>query len=691
MAHEMMDPAAHGGMLMPTGASCTAFRPALSTKGWSIAATSAVKGHLASAALRPSTRSWWQSKSSRQGRPFKTQTLTLRTRSPKIVSGLRYLPAAKRGAIGRFEVRVSRDGRRYGGVVAKGRWERNSMTKQVAWSPKRVRSVKVTIRSVSPARSRSVTAASIRLLGAPKAVAAPATSVPAAAPAAPPSDTSTTAAPVPASSAPTAPVPTVQGDPSVVGRWGPTIAFPLVPVAAAAIPGNRLVVWAADEDLNFGQTGAAATQTAVVDLTTGAVSATRVSNTGHNMFCPGISMLADGRILVTGGISNTETSIYDPTTDRWSAGPRMNIERGYQGQTTLSDGRAFTVGGSWSGPIGGKVGEVYTPGGAWRTLPGVPAEPMLTADNGGVYRSDNHAWLIASSGGTVLQAGPSKQMNWISTSGDGAVSPAGSRGDAGDQMNGNAVLFDVGKVLTVGGATSYQDVDATGAASVLDLTGGYGRPVSVERTGSLAHPRSYANSVVLPDGSVFTVGGMQHPVPFSDAGSVLTPELWNPASGAWAEMADAAEPRNYHSVATLLPDGTVFSGGGGLCGSGCATNHPTGQIFSPPYLFDADGTPAARPIITGVPAAVRPGQTITVTTGTTASSFVLIRAGASTHSVDNDQRRVPLTVSSRSGSAVTLAVPSDTGVVLPGRYMLFAVTDRGVPSISAPVSVSLGE
>ncbi len=56
-------------------------------------------------------------------------------------------------------------------------------------------------------------------------------------------------------------------------------------------------------------------------------------------------------------------------------------------------------------------------------------------------------------------------------------------------------------------------------------------------------------------------------------------------------MAQEAEPRNYHSVAVLLPDGTVFSGGGGLCGS-CATNHPDGQIFCPPYLFNADGSPA---------------------------------------------------------------------------------------------------
>ena len=42
-------------------------------------------------------------------------------------------------------------------------------------------------------------------------------------------------------------------------------------------------------------------------------------------------------------------------------------------------------------------------------------------------------------------------------------------------------------------------------------------------------------------------------------------------------MATGPTPRNYHSVALLLPDGRVFSGGGGLCGP-CATNHPDAQI-----------------------------------------------------------------------------------------------------------------
>ncbi len=44
----------------------------------------------------------------------------------------------------------------------------------------------------------------------------------------------------------------------------------------------------------------------------------------------GIAMLPDGRVVVTGGVDNRHTSLYDPTADGWVAGPPMNLGRGYQ-------------------------------------------------------------------------------------------------------------------------------------------------------------------------------------------------------------------------------------------------------------------------------------------------------------------------------------------------------------------------
>lgn len=114
----------------------------------------------------------------------------------------------------------------------------------------------------------------------------------------------------------------------------------------------------------------------------------------------------------------------------------------------------------------------------------------------------------------------------------------------------------------------------------------------------MSYARAFGNSVVMPDGKVAVFGGQSFPVPFSDATSAMTPEIWDPATGRFTRMASMAVPRNYHSVANLLPDGRIFTGGGGLCGA-CATNHPDGAIFTPPYLLNADGSEKARPVITG--------------------------------------------------------------------------------------------
>lgn len=70
------------------------------------------------------------------------------------------------------------------------------------------------------------------------------------------------------------------------------------------------------------------------------------------------------------------------------------------------------------------------------------------------------------------------------------------------------------------------------------------------------------------------------------------------------------------------------------------------------------------------------------------ASFVLMRAAAATHSTDNDQRRVPVVSTAAGGGTYNVSVPADTGVVLPGTYMLFALDAQGVPSIGRFVTIS---
>ena len=278
-------------------------------------------------------------------------------------------------------------------------------------------------------------------------------------------------------------------------------------------------------------------------------------------------------------------------------------------------------------------------------------------------------------------------MNWYGTTGAGSQASAGSRTGDGDAMCGNVAMFDAvaGKILAVGGAPDYQDIDATANAHIITI----GTPpavATVQGIGSMAYQRSFANSVILPDGTVLIIGGQVYAEPFSDATAQFTPELFNPATNTFTQLAPMAIPRNYHSTALLMPDATVFSGGGGLCGA-CATNHYDGQIFAPPYLY-AGGNLATRPVINSVSATtIKVGNTFSATTNGAVTKWSIIRITSTTHTVNTDQRRIALTATA-SGNTYSFTLPSDPGVALPGAWMLFAMNSANVPSVAKTILIT---
>ena len=630
--------------------------PALSRSGWTVAADSQAPGDAASSVLDGDGLTIWDTSFTDPVPPL-PHSITIDMHATDVTTGLSYLPRQDgnlNGTIGRYSVAVSLDGRVWRQVAA-GTWADDATNKYAVFAPVSARFVRLTALSEAGNRGPWTSAAEVNVLG----------------------------------EAPSA---------AVGGRWSAPIGFPIVPVSAVMLPDDKLLTFSAYGDMAFDKTPDTVTKVAVLDLRTGNVTEPIDVNTHHQMFCTGIALLPDGRVLVNGGSNDRATSIYDPATNKWSIGPLMNIPRAYNSDTTLTTGQVLTLGGSWYDSAGNKNGEIFTASGAtgsWRELPGVLASNILTADPGGSWRSDNHPWLFAQAGGTVFQAGPSKQMNWITTAGNGSITGAGLRGTSADAMNGDAVMYTPGKILTVGGATAYQDagsvtdVQATGRGYVVNISGGPHKPVIVTRTGNMAYARAFANGVALPNGEVLVVGGQQHPEPFSDTGAALSPELWNPATNKFTAMAPATIPRDYHSVAVLLPDGRVFSGGGGLCGSSCTTNHPDGQIFSPPYLFNANGTLRRRPRIRTAPDMATTGTTITVRTNSRTPKFALIRMGESTHTVDNDQRRIPVTATLVRGTKFRyrLRLPASTGVLLPGNYMLFALYANGTPSVAKIINI----
>ena len=642
------------GALRPSGDTLITAANPIDRTGWSITADSQQPGNEATKALDGNSGSIWHSAYSPTNVPL-PHSVTIDMKTARNVQGITYLPRQdgnSNGNWGRHNIQLSSDGSSFT-TVAYGTYLDDKSLKSTVIEPKSARYVRIVISTEAGGRGPWSSAAEINVLSA-------------------------------ASSTPPA---------SGTGKWGPTIAFPVIPVAAAVLPNSgKVLAWSSYAAGTFSGGSGGVTLTATYDPSSQTVTQRTVTNTQHDMFCPGISMDANGRTVVTGGNNAEKTSIYDFTSDGWIPGGNMVTPRGYQSSATLSNGNIFTIGGSWSGGQGNKNGEVFNPGSnSWSALPGCPVAPMLTADAQGVYRADNHAWLFGWKGGSVFQAGPSKAMNWYGATGSGSQSAAGTRTGDGDAMCANAVMYDAtnGKILSLGGSPSYQDVDATANARIITI-GNPGTTASVQTVASMAYRRAYANAVVLPDGKVFVTGGQTRPVPFSDDTAILTPELFDPATQTFKQMAANSIPRTYHSVALLLPDARVFSGGGGLCG-GCSTNHFDAQIYSPPYLFNSDGSAAPRPSINSVStASVTVGGRFTATTGgATTGGFSLIRFGSTTHTVNTDQRRIKLTPTATNGNTYTLAVPSDAGIALPGYWMLFALNGAGVPSTAKTLKITL--
>ncbi|KAK1761574.1 galactose oxidase precursor [Echria macrotheca] len=493
-------------------------------------------------------------------------------------------------------------------------------------------------------------------------------------------------------------VPIVPADGSL-GRWGPTINFPLVPVSIFVDPVEKesrgnIIVFSSNSRDGIEDGEAEATRTAIWDRIGKRVSEEQVKNTHHQMFCPGTALDVNGSVIITGGASAAKTTVYDPVNKDWKPLHVMKLPRGYQGAVTLADGRMFVIGGSWS-PSDSKDsrgGEIYDPfTNEWKKLENCSAEDIRTKTDGYLdYRADNHVWLMAWKDNWIFHAGPAADMHWINTTApNGALKNAGKREEDG-AMCGIAVMYDAaeGEILTAGGAPDYGK-KASGNAFIIKLNK-TGEAVTVAPAGKgLRWPRTFLNAVVLPNGDTFVAGGMLIGQPYNDTTAVFTPELWSLKDKAWKEMAPNSIPRTYHSVGLLLPDATVLVGGGGLANNR-TVNHLDAQIYTPPYLIDK----GPRPVIKSLPTSpkvmlVMLGQHLVFSTDSEVVDASLIRYGAATHNLNNDQRRIRLTperdLKSPRVFKYRVKVPENPGVAIPGYWMLFVMNKAGVPSVAATV------
>jgi hypothetical protein len=127
------------------------------------------------------------------------------------------------------------------------------------------------------------------------------------------------------------------------GQWDDPVSTPIIGAAAVNLPDGRILIWSAYGRLKFSQPDLGdrgKTRTAILDPAAGTMTEELVVDTKHDMFCPGTAFLpirpgGPATIMITGGTSTTQTTIYNIDTDEWSSGPNMVLGRGYHSMTLL--------------------------------------------------------------------------------------------------------------------------------------------------------------------------------------------------------------------------------------------------------------------------------------------------------------------------------------------------------------------
>jgi hypothetical protein len=467
----------------------------------------------------------------------------------------------------------------------------------------------------------------------------------------------------PRSDAVTATTPPVPdpSDPAEVGRWSAPFDVGVAGVHASLLHTGKVLL--------FYETSATTGNAMLWDAASGATQPRPLAVTAeHDLWCAGHAIRPDGELFVTGGTlwgsgppNGTErTASFDPTSETWSVGPSMTLERWYPTDVSLPDGDVLVFAGKVRAGVNASAVERYDgETNAFSTLPASATRDMAF-----------YPRMFTLPDGRIVRVGQERPTLFFEPATSSWTS--GPKMTFGARTRGSAVMLPGAQlILAVGGAT---DTGATATAEILDLGGA--QPVW-RPTGSMHDPRRNLNAVLLPDGKVIAIGGNRGVGDYEDP--VFRSELFDPTTGRWSVAATQTAPRAYHSTALLLPDGRVLSAG--------QSNGPlqtTAEIYSPPYLFAGP-----RPVIGQAPSVVPYGSTFEVGTAqaSTIDDVVLIRAGTVTHGVNFDQRSVELSFAAGDGALIVTG-PGSNREAPPGWYMLFLVDGAGVPSVARWVHVA---
>jgi outer membrane protein assembly factor BamB len=465
--------------------------------------------------------------------------------------------------------------------------------------------------------------------------------------------------------------PVAAADAQTRGVFGAPVTWPIIAIHVVLLPDGRVMSYGTDEQ---GQQGAQF----VYDiwnpgLGTDTAAHTMLPNTtSTDIFCAGQSLIAgNGEVLIVGGdltingkrnFSNDSTTIFSPQTNALRTTDHMQYPRWYPSVIALPNGEMLVLGGREApGPIPVTIPEVFTPNVGWRTL-----------WDATIGRDFYYTRAFVAPNGRVFVLGYDGNVFYLDPAGNGTITQLTQQTLAGSHKL-PSVMFAAGRILSL----------RSQKVIVVDVNGA--QP-SITPTADTSQLRLWSNATVLADGKVLVTGGSA--VDDTLTGVAYAAEVWDPATGQWTLGANAVKPRLYHSVALLLPDGSVLTAGGGAPGP---VKNLNAEIYYPPYLFDGSGQPAARPAIVNAPGLLplHLNQQFAVTMGGAEpiSRVTLVRTGSVTHAFNPDQRFMQLGFT-QVGQTLTITLPTiDPNVVVPGYYLLFVFDQAGVPSVARIVQV----
>ncbi|KAI9366083.1 hypothetical protein DFJ73DRAFT_955869 [Zopfochytrium polystomum] len=468
------------------------------------------------------------------------------------------------------------------------------------------------------------------------------------------------------------------------GMFGPVVEWPVIPVHVLLLDNGHL--------LSFGSPVGVAAQGGLYydNWNPFAGTGLKTSHSGtptlktYNSFCNNIVTLKDGQILMVGGNSDGKTSIstaiFDPPSKNLVAGPNVNMQRWYPTVMRRPDNRILVLGGAKYYDTDAYLKPDVTDGvgiapeisdglGAWQKLPGA-----TSAEAFGPKR--NRWWYpraFTNLDGSVFGVTDDQMAQ--------ARSRCSAPSRPGMGVSGAAVMYTPGKLLVAGGGqnTNYDKLEANAAATIIDISDGT-KP-AVETVAPMANKRNWLKLTVLPNGEVL-----------ADGGTIVGTEPGNGNAVRGAQGAAAARIRTYHSTTVLMPSGAVLTGGGGIPGPQDNLNV---EMYYPPYLFKkVDGKVqwASRVNITSIQGNLTWGGSVSLALSSDRSiaAVNLIKTSEQTHSVNQDQRRIPLKFT-QSGAKITAEIPASNALLLPASYLLTVVDDAGVPSPSQIVTFVVGE